>query len=77
MTDVDVQPCLSSSAESTLEKMWPAEPLPVEKSLNVPPPRCILHNLVHPGGNVEYLIFPVDFLNFNRYDITRTVFGVC
>ena len=27
-------------------------------------PRCILFSLVHPGGNVESLIFREEFLNF-------------
>lgn len=35
----------------------------------------MLQNLVYPGGTVEYLIFPVDFMSFIslRFDITRVV----
>ena len=59
----------------SLEKIWPVKSLSSEKSLNFPPSRCILHNLVHFGGNVEYLIFSSDFLNFTRmsFDISSIV----
>ena len=39
-------------SESTPE-LWPVKPLPSEKDLNFPPPRSILHNLVHPEENVK------------------------
>ena len=63
-------PCLSTSAKSTPEsspvKIWSEKPLLTEKSLNFLPPQCILYNLVHLGGNTEWLIFlgelhPVEF----------------
>ena len=48
-------------AKSTLEsypvKIWSEKPLLVERSLNFLPPRCILHNWVHLGGQAEWLIF--------------------
>ena len=36
-----------------LPQIWSVKPLPAEKGLNFPPLRCILHNLVHPSGNIE------------------------
>ena len=55
----------------TLPKIWTVKPLPVEKSLNFLPPRCILHNLVYPGANNEHLIITGNSLNF-----TPTSFGI-
>lgn len=47
-----LMPCLSASAEFTLEsyrvKTWPVKPLSGEKRLNVPFPRSILLNLFIP-----------------------------
>ena len=51
--------------------MRPVKSLPSEKRLNCPPPRCLLYNLVQPGGNVTSLIFPYEFLNH-----TPMVFGI-
>ena len=54
--------CLSAAVESTPKsfpvKTWPVKSLPGKKGLNFLPPRCILHNVGHPGGNAESLIFP-------------------
>ena len=55
----------------TLPKILTVKPLPVEKSLNFLPPRCILHNLVYPGANNEHLIITGNSLNF-----TPTSFGI-
>ena len=48
---------IKSPTESTPEnspvKIWPIKPLPGEKDWDFPPPRSILHNLVHPVGNIE------------------------
>ena len=57
-------PCLSalipakSTPKNSPVNIWSEKPLLVEKSLNFLPPRCILHNLVHLGGNAKLLIFP-------------------
>ena len=53
----DNTPCLSASAKSTpassVVKIWPVKSLSDQKNSNYSPPRCIIHNLVHPNGNVE------------------------
>ena len=53
----DNTPCLSALAESTpassLVRIWPVKLLSAQKKLNYSPPRCIIHNLVHSGGNIE------------------------
>ena len=52
-----ITPCLSASAQSALEsspmKIQLVKPLPGEKDSDFPPPRTILHNLVHPGENAK------------------------
>ena len=60
-TSTTVTPCLSAPV-----KIWSVKaPLPPsEKSLNFLPNQSILHSLVNPGGNAEYLLFPSDFLKF-------------
>ena len=39
--------------ESSPVKISSVKPFPVEKSLNFLPPQFVLHDLIHPGGNVE------------------------
>ena len=46
-------PPTESTQESFPVKIWPVKPLLIEKSLNFPLLRFILHNLVHPSGNVK------------------------
>ena len=67
--------CLSAAVESTPKsfpvKTWPVKSLPGKKGLNFLPPRCILHNVGHPGGNAESLIFPDEFLNFSAMNLAQ------
>ena len=51
-------PPAKPTLQSSLVNVWPEKPLIAEKSLNFLLPWCILHNLVHLGGNSEWLIFP-------------------
>ena len=66
--------CLSTPAKSAPEsspmKWLTVTPLTREKSLYSPSCRCILYNLLHPGGNVGSLISSNEFLNFTPIDIT-------
>lgn len=43
--------------------------------MDVPPPRCISHNIVHHGENIELLKFPEEFINFTptSFDINQVV----
>ena len=63
--------CLSvpviSTPECSLVKIWPVKSIPPEKSLNILPPRSILHNSVHPSEDVELLISNGYFLNSPRW----------
>ena len=50
--------------ESSPVKIWSVKPFRVEKSLNFLPLQFVLHDLINPGGNVEYWYCYGDFLNF-------------
>lgn len=46
-------PLVEYTPESSLVKIWPIKSLLAKKNLKHPALQCILHNLIHPDGNLE------------------------
>ena len=57
--------------------IWPKKLFPGEKDLDFPPLRSALSNLPYPDGNVEYLKFHGEFLNFTSisFDLSRGIWS--